>query len=212
MEQVKKHRTKLIMIAVAIIFVGGLLIYSLNPKMNKQSFESETSGFIRINNLEKSDNVSEESHESQPETIKVDISGEIKMPGVYELNRDSRIHDLIKLAGGVTESANLNATNQSRVLKDQDKIIIKSMTSANSETLETGDNKTQDGEKESGKIDLNTATESELQGITGIGQKKAQRIIDYRKKHGNFSSVDDLKNVTGIGDKFIESIRADVKV
>lgn len=139
--------------------------------------------------------MNEESHESQPETIKVDISGEVKMPGVYELSRDSRIHDLIKLAGGVTESANLNATNQSRALKDQDKIIIKSMMSASSESSETDDNKTQDSTKESGEIDLNTASESELQGITGIGQKKAQRIIDYRKKHGNFSSIDDLKKM-----------------
>lgn len=212
MEQFKKHQTKLIIAAIVVIFLVGLLIYSMKFKTSKQSFESETSGFIRINNLEKSDNMNEESHESQPETIKVDISGEVKMPGVYELSRDSRIHDLIKLAGGVTESANLNATNQSRALKDQDKIIIKSMMSASSESSETDDNKTQDSTKESGKIDLNTASESELQGITGIGQKKAQRIIDYRKKHGNFSSIDDLKNVTGIGDKFIESIRADVKV
>ncbi|KRN03620.1 ComEA family DNA-binding protein [Holzapfeliella floricola] len=212
MEQFKKHQTKLIIAAIVVIFLVGLLIYSMKFKTSKQSFESETSGFIRINNLEKSDNMNEESHESQPETIKVDISGEVKMPGVYELSRDSRIHDLIKLAGGVTESANLNATNQSRALKDQDKIIIKSMMSASSESSETDDNKTQDSTKESGEIDLNTASESELQGITGIGQKKAQRIIDYRKKHGNFSSIDDLKNVTGIGDKFIESIRADVKV
>lgn len=212
MEQFKKHQTKLIIAAIVVIFLVGLLIYSMKFKTSKQSFESETSGFIRINNLEKSDNMNEESHESQPKTIKVDISGEVKMPGVYELSRDSRIHDLIKLAGGVTESANLNATNQSRALKDQDKIIIKSMMSASSEFSETDDNKTQDSTKESGKIDLNTASESELQGITGIGQKKAQRIIDYRKKHGNFSSIDDLKNVTGIGDKFIESIRADVKV
>ncbi|MEJ6348352.1 ComEA family DNA-binding protein [Holzapfeliella sp. He02] len=210
MRQIKQHKIKLVMAFLIILFLGGLIIYSIKDNAVKSSFESETSGFVRINNLEK--NTSEDTNEfkeSQANTIKVDVSGEINHPGVYELSPDSRIEDLIKLAGGVTTNANLNVTNQSLRLKDQDKIIIKRQ---NSDTENVNTPPDEPEVTQNAKVNLNTASEAQLQAITGIGQKKAQRIIDYRQKNGRFSSVDDLKKISGIGDKFIESIRADVEV
>ncbi len=143
-----------------------------------------------------------------PEIITVDVKGAVKQPGVYELRSNSRVHDAIYKAGGMTADANSQSVNLAQKLTDEAVIYV----------AKEGEDVPALGSSESpvtssapaektGKVRLNRATESELQTVSGIGQKRAQDIIAYREANGPFRSVDDLKNVSGIGEKTLEKLR-----
>ena len=143
-----------------------------------------------------------------PEIITVDVKGAVKQPGVYELRSNSRVHDAIYKAGGMTADANSQSVNLAQKLTDEAVIYV----------AKEGEDVPALGSSESpatssapaektGKVHLNRATESELQTVSGIGQKRAQDIIAYREANGPFRSVDDLKNVSGIGEKTLEKLR-----
>ena len=129
-----------------------------------------------------------------PEIITVDVKGAVKQPGVYELRSDSRVHDAIHKAGGMTAEANSQSVNLAQKLSDEAVIYVAKEgedvpalgSSESPATSSASDRKT-------GKVHLNRATESELQTVSGIGQKRAQDIIAYRDANGPFRSVDDLK-------------------
>ena len=143
------------------------------------------------------------------EIITVDVKGAVKQPGVYELRSNSRVHDAIYKAGGMTADANSQSVNLAQKLTDEAVIYV----------AKEGEDVPALGSSESpvtssapaektGKVRLNRATESELQTVSGIGQKRAQDIIAYREaKMVLFRSVDDLKNVSGIGEKTLEKLR-----
>ena len=143
-----------------------------------------------------------------PEIITVDVKGAVKQPGVYELRSDSRVHDAIHKAGGMTADANSQSVNLAQKLSDEAVIYVAKEgedvpalgSSESSATSSAPAEKT-------GKVHLNRATESELQTVSGIGQKRAQDIVAYREANGPFRSVDDLKNVSGIGEKTLEKLR-----
>ena len=143
-----------------------------------------------------------------PEIITVDVKGAVKQPGVYELRSNSRVHDAIHKAGGMTTDANSQSVNLAQKLSDEAVIYVAKEgedvpalgSSESSATSSASAEKT-------GKVHLNRATETELQTVSGIGQKRAQDIIAYREANGPFRSVDDLKNVSGIGEKTLEKLR-----
>ena len=143
-----------------------------------------------------------------PEIITVDVKGAVKQPGVYELRSNSRVHDAIHKAGGMTAEANSQSVNLAQKLSDEAVIYVAKEGEdvpalGSSESPSTS---SAPAEK-TGKVHLNRATESELQTVSGIGQKRAQDIIAYREANGPFRSVDDLKNVSGIGEKTLEKLR-----
>lgn len=147
--------------------------------------------------------------ESENKTIVADIKGAVKNPREYELAEGARIRDLIDAAGGLTSEADENRIKFSQILNDEDCIKIYSVgeeaDNAGDIFSETAADK--EGQNSSGKINLNKASSSELQALPGIGEVKAQSIIDYRESIGKFKSVEELSNITGIGAKTVEKLR-----
>jgi len=126
--------------------------------------------------------------------IIVHITGAVNKPGVVELSKDARIVEAVNAAGGLTENADVNAVNLARKLKDEEKVHI----SSKDEVTESS------SVKSSGLININTGSLEELKSLPGVGDVIAQGIIDYREKNGDFTQLEDLKNVTRIGDKIFE--------
>lgn len=149
----------------------------------------------------------------------VDIKGAVKKPSIYPVDQEMRIYDVIDLAGGLTSEADQTQINLAQRVSDQMVIYIPKKgeqapdlttintpeTVANSETSESS-------QQSSALININTADSSQLQEITGIGEKKATEIIQYRENNGSFQTVDELTNVNGIGEKTLENIRSQITV
>lgn len=145
--------------------------------------------------------------------IIVHITGEVKNTGILVLKEEARIADAIESAGGATEEADLNKINLAYTLKDGQKIYIPNKEdeeniayitegSGNNVSVENGDESEM---KEKIKININTASQAELEELPGIGEAIASRIIEYREENGVFNKIEDLLNVKGIGDaKFAE--------
>lgn len=171
------------------------------------------------------------------EKIYVYITGEVNNPGVVLLNSGSRIVDAIEAAGGVTNKANISKVNLVYVLQDGMKVNIPNNTDLkNNEnfeyiTMSSGDEKndantgnsstTITSESSSSNnesafkisiVNINTATQTELETLPGIGPSLALRIVNYRKENGKFSSIEDIKNVSGIGEAKYEDIKNYIKI
>lgn len=156
---------------------------------------------------------------NKQENILVDIKGAVAKPGVYEVAVDARLHQLVTLAGGLTEVAEVKGVNLAAKIADQQMIYIPYKGELASEpagtptaSLPTGTTASKKDAKNQVKINLNTASLAELQGLTGIGEKKAQAIIDYRTKNGEFQSVDQLTKVDGFGEKTVEKLRDSITI
>lgn len=147
--------------------------------------------------------------EREYKTIVADIKGAVKNPREYELEEGARIRDLIDAAGGLTSEADENRIKFSQILNDEDCIKIYSVGEEveNESEIFSETAIVKDGQNSSGKINLNKASSSELQTLPGIGEVKAQSIIDYRENVGIIKSVDELSNITGIGAKTVEKLR-----
>ncbi|MGG7142303.1 helix-hairpin-helix domain-containing protein [Clostridium nigeriense] len=141
--------------------------------------------------------------------ITVEIKGEVKNPDVYEIDEGSIIRDLINMAGGLTEEANIDGINRAEKLRANELIVIPNNDNANNNV---GDSSISTGVSSDGIININTATLTELQNITGIGEVKAQSIISYREKNGGFKSIEEIKNVDGIGAKTFEKIKDQISI
>ena len=141
--------------------------------------------------------------------IIVEIKGEVKNPDVYEIDDGSIIRDLINMAGGLTEEANIDGINRAEKLRANQLIVIPNKDSTNNIIIS---NSVSTGDSSEGIININTATLSELQNINGIGEVKAQSIIDYREKNGGFKSIEEIKNVDGIGSKTFEKIKDQISI
>ena len=130
----------------------------------------------------------------------VDISGAVVNPGVYEVSETTRLFQVIEMAGGLAENADVDSLNRAEIVYDGQKIIVG--TSGNSEPAVSDKSGITNG-----KVNLNLADSATLQTIPGIGPSKAERIIDYRTTQGRFKKAEDIMNITGIGEKTFESIR-----
>lgn len=147
--------------------------------------------FIKKDSVEIQENtnlVSEETSETA--YIYVDIKGEINNPGVIKVPEGSRIVEIIELAGGLTDNADTSTINLSQIPEDESVIYI------NKKSLELADS----------KISLNNGTKEELMTLPGIGESKANNIIEYRKSH-TFSKIEEITNVSGIGESIFVKIK-----
>ncbi len=142
-----------------------------------------------------------------PGPMMVYIAGEVTNPGVYPLPQGSRVNDAVIAAGGLTENANSIAINLAEKLRDGQKIVVplKGTNTAG----ETGADQIQAGNlsESATLLNLNTATQSELEKLPGIGPEKASQIITYREKKGPFIKIEDVLKVPGIGDQIFEQIK-----
>lgn len=161
--------------------------------------------------------------------IIVHISGEVISPGVISLEEGARIVDAINMADGVTEEADLSKVNLAYVLEDAQKIYIPNINEKEEkeivENMEDGvvisgsgtsngndSNRGNNSKNENVKININTANVKELQKLSGIGESIALRIVTYRKENGKFNSIEDLKNVSGIGENKFNKIKNNIFV
>jgi len=176
-----------------IIFVLVLLVIitKFGLAMNKNSIE------INLDNEKSTINLEIENEES----ILVHISGEVNSPGVYELNVNDRLDDLVKISGGLSTNADVARVNLARVLEDGLKIHIPSKNTT-TESDQSVDRLT--------LTDFNQLSSKELEEIDGIGEVISKRIVNYREKNGTFKKMSDLLNVNGIGDAKLEQIKNNV--
>lgn len=188
-----------------LILIGALFAIFLFCFMNENDEE-----YIDINEVY---NVKEENLEEQIKInlIKIHIIGEIKNPGIIEITEGSRIADAIEKAGGVTKEADVSKVNLAYVLQDGQKIHIPNKNDEGIEYVEetAGNNIIVEDKtnKNNSKVNINTATQTELETLSGIGPSTALKIINYRKENGKFNSIDEIMNVSGIGEAKYESIK-----
>lgn len=141
-------------------------------------------------------------YKQEDTTITVYVSGEVNSPGLVELPSDSRLADAIKACGDFTPLADKAKINLAQKLTDGMQIQVSSKTpviNSNEQVNDTNSN-SPNNNSSSNLININTATKEDLDTLPGIGPATAQKIIDYRQEHGNFSSIEDIKNVKGIGE------------
>lgn len=137
----------------------------------------------------------------------VHVLGEVSHPGLYILDADARLVDALAAAGGTLDTADLRAVNLARTLSDGEQIIVP----AEGET-EAAEGSAASAVGADGKIDLNAATQADLETLPRIGPALAQRILDWREQNGRFRAVEDLLAVPGIGDKLLAGIRDRARV
>lgn len=197
--------------------IGAITLKRMLNQSNQIASDLE----IEENLLLKEENEPTNEPEESSKKMYVDIKGLVNVPGVYEIDESTRVIDVINQAGGILDGADTSNINLACLLKDEDVIIISSKEN-NISILENDgqiekenivvDKKEENSKEESKTIDLNTASLEDLITVPGIGEKKAQDIIDYRLEHGRFESVEDLKQISGIGDATFEKIRSYFKV
>ncbi len=150
--------------------------------------------------------------------VSIYICGAVNKPGVYKVSKGSIVDDVLKAAGGLTDDAAKDMVNLAKSVSDGDMIYFpyeseKDDYKNNPDFARGRDSSKSDDEKESGGlVNINTATKDELTTLPGIGDAKAESIISYREANGAFSSCEDIKNVSGIGDKLYDRIKDYISV
>ena len=177
-------------VLLLLVGVGGLL-----PKKEEAVEESEA--VVTTVLAEKT-----EENTTLEAVIFVDIKGAVKKPGVYQMKAGDRVKDAIDAAGGLTEEADSQKVNLAKRLEDQMVIVVPKV---GEEVEEIPAGVTSKETSKEGKVNINTATVEELKTLKGVGEKKAEAIIEYRKKNGSFKTKEDLMKVRGIGKKLFES-------
>ena len=179
-------------VLLLLVGVGGLL-----PKKEEAVEESEA--VVTTVLAEKT-----EENTTLEAVIFVDIKGEVKKPGVYQMKAGDRVKDALDAAGGLTEEADSQKVNLAKRLEDQMVIVVPKV-GEEAEEIPAGE--TRNEATKEGKVNINTATVEELKTLKGVGEKKAEAIIEYRKKNGSFQTKEDLMKVRGIGKKLFESFQ-----
>ncbi len=203
-----KKKNKLIgSIIIAIVFLvftaAGFI------KANKQENYDDIFAEAKTSETISKNTATSEVTGSSNKYVKVEIKGEILKPGVYSMNSGSRLEDLIEKAGGLTEKADKNKLpSLAKKLKDEECIIIPDKTNPTAAVPALNANSGSEGDL----ININTAEKEDLEKIPGVGPVTAQKIIDYREGHGTFNKIDDMKNISGIGEKTFEKMKDKITV
>ena len=195
-------------IIIILIIMAITLIYYIYSTKENEEIES----FEQTNEIIQNDTEMEEIKEK----IKIHIAGAVNKEGLYELEEEQRIADAIEIAGGLKNDADLSDINLASKLEDGMKIYIPTVNETTNENINTENTyATQNSntqEKATDKININTASESELDTLRGIGPSTALKIIKYREENGKFKSIEDIKEVSGIGESKYEQIKDLIKI
>lgn len=214
MEKFKNNKLIYLIICIITIIIC-LIIYIAKNNDNTYVIENNM-----INN-NTNNFISEEEKNEKEETVFIHIIGEVNNPGVVEVKKGSRIKDVIEQAGGLTENADIEKVNLVYEVSDGQKINIPNKNETKEDKLNENNYVSTENEnnviigemnKENKKVNINTATQTELETITGIGPSTASKIIKYRSENGRFKNINDIKNVSGIGDAKFNSIKDEITV
>lgn len=202
-------KQKIIVIAIAGIVAIGIMYFIYNKNQVKEDINIENE--ILVNSVITNEN------NTNDDIVIIHITGSVKNPGIVKLKEGSRIEDAIEAAGGLTENADITKVNLAYIVEDGTKIKIPS---ASEEDIgdddiidsKSGDNiiieeNTVSSNNSTQTININKATEKEFETLPGIGPSLASKIIEYRNQNGKFGSIEDIKNVNGIGDSKYEKIK-----
>lgn len=217
----------IIVACMIILGIGGYFFYDLKETTKKIEKQEEKKSLLITDNLSS----------PTPEIVlknnwMVDIKGEVQNPGTYAVDDSMRVIDVIHLAGELTENADTSVLNLSQKVKDQMVIIIYSKKEVINmkETIEKQKElalackqedflkneaclETEESEKPTNqKVNINKANLEELMSLPGIGESKAKEILNYREQNGPFQKIEDLTNVSGIGDSTFESIKSQITI
>lgn len=230
-----KQKIIIIIIIFLVIILGFVFLYKLfyieEDEIIIQN-ETEESASNEENNID--ENMIQNTKENKigilnnKNTIVVHVVGEVNSPGVVTLNEGARIIDAINAAGGKTEDADLSKVNLAYVIEDGVQIYIPSITEtakiSESEQKEIKYIREDAGEgiilttaseekdEKQLKVNINTANLEKLQTLPGVGESTAQKIIEYREKNGKFTKIEDIKNVSGIGDSKYNSLKDNITI
>ena len=223
-----KKINKKIVVYIIIISVIALIIHEVAIK--KENFIENITDINTIETSEENE-AKEQKKVDITNKIMVYITGEVKNPGIYELEENSRIKDVIEKAGGLKETADITDINLATILQDEDKITIPTkdkkmeekqnteriQSNKQSKTTEKSQNTTSistntTGKNQNTKVNINTATQTELETLPGIGPSTASKIVSYRKENGKFKSIEEIKKVNGIGESKYKKIKELIKV
>lgn len=216
----EKMKEKIIKYTMIIVPITVLIILSILYQ------KQETKEEIKVEPI-----IQEKEEIKEPSKIKIDIKGEIKKPGVYELEENTRVIDAINKSGGLTENADTNLINLSKTLTNEMVVIIynkneiEKIKNQNKEPITIieyiekectcpdnindaciNDYKESPKEETDSKININKAPLEELMNIPGIGEEKAKKIIEYRT-NTPFEKIEDITNISGIGEKTFEKFK-----
>lgn len=198
-------KQKIIFFIILLIMTCIIFYYIYTTLyLNNFSITYEENIFTSSNFIENIDN-SSNIKEINNNTIVVYICGAVKENKVITLNENSRICDAIEAVGGLTDKADLTNINLAYILEDGEKIYIPNK----GEEIETTSNSFNNinNNSKTNKININKATQTELETIPGIGPSTALKIINYRKENGKFLKIEDIKNISGIGENKFENIK-----
>ena len=183
-----------------VVIIGGLFYFN-------QSKTEDYSGVSFSNTSSESINKDEKTEEKHDEKIFVDVKGSVKHPGVFETTKDKRVKDLIEEAGGLLDDADTSTLNLSQKVKDQ-MVIYVLKHGEKPKQISDGSSSTSNGDV----ININTANKEQLMKISGVGKTKAEAIISFREKNGDFKKKEDITKVRGIGKATFEKIKDKIEV
>ncbi|MGG3574689.1 helix-hairpin-helix domain-containing protein [Bacillus gobiensis] len=208
MEWIKKY--KWAAAGAAFCICAGLYIFAeLNKKEDHEVLPKEVSA-------EAIEKPQEETPPEQPQSIVIDVKGAVKKPGVYDMQSGDRVHHVIQKAGGILDGADQNQLNLALLLQDGMVIYVpkKGEEGAASGAAPEGQSNVESTEQNGSAktVNINTATSEELQTLPGIGPSRAETIIAYREENGGFKTIEDMMNVSGIGEKSFEKLKPSITV
>ena len=203
-------------IIIAAIIIGYYYINSTKEVYNNYT---ELGNIVEEENIEENETKTNEIIE---EEIIVHVAGAVKENGIVKLKSNARIVDAIEAAGGLADGADLTEVNLAYTVQDGQKIYIPSVEEKNTKEIinkiitEGGGNvivgSIEENSKSTGKININKATATELMNIPGVGEVTAAKIIEYRETQGTFKTIEDIKNVSGIGDAKFNAMKEYITV
>ena len=219
----KKKIGILIILAIVLITFGILYLKSGFKELKKNDTESifvdntenaDTSNEITNNNVKNNSssvNSKEVTIPVKDKSIVVEIKGEVKKPDVYILNENAIVKELIEAAGGLTENADLSNINRAKKLQNHELVYITNKNDITKDVKVTNSESNTSQGISNNIVNINSATLEELKTLNGIGDSKAKSIIEYREQNGGFKSKEDIKNVSGIGEKMFERIKEQIE-
>ena len=203
------------MFIIIVVIVAIMVMFFIYKRAGSKEFIEKGEEILIDQNTENMNQVNTVNEEDTDEIVVVHITGAVKSPGVVKLKQGSRIEDAIDMAGGLTENADISNVNLAYVLDDGVKILIPEKGS-NQEANDTvngdvGENviieSNSKHETKTSLVNINKASQSELESLSGVGPSLASKIIEYRNSNGKFSNIEDIKKVSGIGDTKYEAIK-----